>query len=71
MTKGQRARQELARREHIGREGIFERARKKIEADMPQLKPEFESFTDPELIELILTELPGSYAAAARRQVVA
>ncbi|SOC86942.1 hypothetical protein SAMN05660766_0606 [Curtobacterium sp. 314Chir4.1] len=70
MTKGQRARQELARREHVGREGIFERARKKIEADMPELKPEFETFTDPDLIELILTELPGSYAAAARRQVI-
>ncbi|MDM7885669.1 hypothetical protein QUG92_11195 [Curtobacterium sp. RHCKG23] len=71
MTIGQRARQELARREHVGREGVFERARKKIEVDMPELKPEFENFTDPDLIELILNELPGSYATAARRQVPA
>ncbi len=65
MTKGQRARQELARREHVGREGIFERARKKIEADMPTLSQSSRASRIP-THRVILTELPGSYASAAR-----
>lgn len=69
MTRGQRAREELVRRGHSGKGGIFERAKRKIEADMPQLQPEFVGLDDPALIEIVLTDLPGRYADAARSSV--
>ncbi|PZE68769.1 hypothetical protein [Curtobacterium sp. MCBD17_021] len=71
MTRGQRAREELVRRGHAGKGGIFERAKRKIEADMPALQPEFAVLDDSDLIEIVLTDLPGRYAAAARNAVPA
>lgn len=58
-TRSQRARLELRRRgwEHFT--GVFERARLKIESDLPGLVEEFAAMRDSELRSLILADLPG------------
>ncbi|MDQ0259480.1 hypothetical protein [Sinomonas atrocyanea] len=66
LTQGNRARLELRRRGLDGKPGVFERSRRKIEADAPELQAEFEGRSDSDLRDLALAELPGRYAAAAR-----
>jgi len=61
-TRAQRARLELRRRGWKNFTGVFERARLKIEADVPGLVEEFAAVEDRELRNLILADLPGRAA---------
>lgn len=65
-TRAQRARLELRRRGWARRSGVFERARRKIEEDAPGLADEFADLNDADLRTLILDDLPGRYASAAK-----
>lgn len=65
-TPAQRARMELRRRGLIGKIGVFERSRRKIESDAPDLEAEFAEHSDEDLRRIILGELPGHYVDAAR-----
>ncbi|NUU06364.1 hypothetical protein [Leifsonia sp. C5G2] len=65
-TPSQRARMELRRRGLVGKGGVFERSRRKIEADAPTLEAEFAQLTDADLREITLQEIPGRFHDAAR-----
>ncbi|MET0886470.1 MAG: hypothetical protein ABWX92_08470 [Mycetocola sp.] len=70
MTAAQRARVELRRRGFLrGTSGVFDRARRKIESDLPELAAEFVALTDAELRDLILEDLPGRFRRAAEGAV--
>ena len=66
VTRGQRARHELRRRNWTSLGGVFARARAKLEEDLPGLEAEFAPFDDAFLRDLMLSELPGRFALAAR-----
>lgn len=65
-TRAQRARMEIRRRDLCGKDGAYERARRKIEADAPGLEAEFVGMSDEELRDITLRDLPGRFAEAAR-----
>ncbi|MGJ9371692.1 hypothetical protein [Nesterenkonia sp. CF4.4] len=66
MTKSQRARLELRRRAWEPLGGVFDRARRKIEQDVPGLAREFKAWNDARLRNFVLDDLPGRYMQAAR-----
>lgn len=66
MTRAQRARLELRRRGLVGRDGVFQRARRKLEDDNPTLAEEFANLDDTALRDLVLADLPGRFATAAQ-----
>jgi hypothetical protein len=69
-TPSQRARLELRRRGWESGGGVFDRARKKIEFDVPGLADEFRGVTDAALRLLILDDLPGRFQRAAEEEGV-
>ncbi|PWB97820.1 hypothetical protein [Homoserinimonas hongtaonis] len=67
-TQAQRARLELRRRHLAGKTGVYERARRKIEVDAPDLEAEFAGVDDEALRVRVLRDLPGRYREAAADQ---
>ncbi|WP_284989488.1 hypothetical protein [Arthrobacter sp. efr-133-TYG-120] len=65
-TRAQRARNELRRRGWVGLTGVFERARRKIEADVPGIAKEFADLDDKALRTLIIEDMPGRYQRLAQ-----
>lgn len=65
MTRAQRARLELRRRGWARRDGVFQRARSKIEQDAPDIEAEFAELDDAAVRSLVLDDLPFPIARAA------
>lgn len=68
MTRAQRARLELRRRGWSRRDGVFQRARSKIDEDAPDLEAEFADLDDAAVRSLVLNDLPFPIARAAQEE---
>lgn len=64
MTRADRARVELRRRDELRMAPILHRSAKKLEEGMPEIVEEFRQQSDAELLTIVRDELDGYIAEA-------